>query len=105
MTLAGVVTEYVLPQLNSKPFVITTAPDGNLYFTEPAVNKIGRINLTTLPSRNGFHHGQRTALRNYGRRGWESLCHGKKPPTPLATLPLGVIAAKRVYWHQRSGGR
>ncbi len=49
LTVSGAVTEKVLPQSSSKPFAVTCASDG-AYFTENAttVNKIGRINTTTL---------------------------------------------------------
>ena len=44
---AGVLTTFAIPSANAQPYGITTGPDGNLYFTEPGVNrttnKIGRI--------------------------------------------------------------
>ena len=89
MTLAGVVTEYVLPQLNSKPFVITTAPDGNLYFTELAVNKIGRINLTTFaitqwipPTANALPYGITAGADG-------NLYVAEKTANAIGKLPLG----------------
>jgi virginiamycin B lyase len=47
ITPAGVVTEFVIPTVNSVPWSITSGPDGNLWFTEQSGNKIGRINPTT----------------------------------------------------------
>lgn len=40
---AQTVTEYAIPTANSDPLRITLGPDGNLWFTEFAVHKIGRI--------------------------------------------------------------
>ena len=37
------VTEYPVPTANSQPYLIAPGPDGALWFTEPAGNKIGRI--------------------------------------------------------------
>src|SRR5512135_2025924 len=37
------VTEFSLPTPNSRPYGITTGPDGNLWFTEFGSDKIGRI--------------------------------------------------------------
>ena len=47
----GVAGETSVPTANSGPFDIATAPDNNLYYTESAVDKIGRIaNLFTAQS-------------------------------------------------------
>jgi streptogramin lyase/subtilisin-like proprotein convertase family protein len=43
---AGTVTEFPTPTAESLPQGITTGPDGNLWFTEYAANKIGRITRT-----------------------------------------------------------
>ena len=40
---AGSVTEFPVPTTKSSPQGITAGPDGNLWFTEQAANKIGRI--------------------------------------------------------------
>ena len=40
---SGVAGETSIPTANSGPFGIATAPDNNLYYTESAVDKIGRI--------------------------------------------------------------
>lgn len=40
---AVTVTEYTIPTLASTPTGITAGPDGNLWFTESAGNKIGKI--------------------------------------------------------------
>ncbi len=48
---SGVAGETSVPTANSGPFGIATAPDNNLYYTESAVDKIGRItNLSTAQS-------------------------------------------------------
>src|SRR6266436_4294219 len=41
--LAQTFNEFPLPTAGSAPFGITTGPDGALWFTEFAYNKIGRI--------------------------------------------------------------
>src|SRR5271166_4086944 len=41
------ITEFPVPTADSSPGSITTAPDGNLWFTESGVDKIGVINPTT----------------------------------------------------------
>lgn len=47
LDLSGLVTEFLLPQANSKPFQTACATDG-LYFTESNVARVGRIDPTTL---------------------------------------------------------
>jgi streptogramin lyase len=48
---SGVSGETSIPTANSGPFGIASAPDNNLYYTESAVDKIGRIaNLFTAQS-------------------------------------------------------
>jgi streptogramin lyase len=48
---SGVAGETSIPTANSGPFGIATAPDNNLYYTESATDKIGRIaNLFTTQS-------------------------------------------------------
>ena len=41
------ITEFPLPTPNARATVITVGPDGNLWFIERVVNKIGEINPTT----------------------------------------------------------
>jgi virginiamycin B lyase len=43
------VTEFTL-ETGSKPFYITLGPDGNLWFTDPGLNKIGRITTSGQPT-------------------------------------------------------
>jgi virginiamycin B lyase len=43
ITTSGVITEYPVPTTNSHPGGITSAPDGNLWFTELDGNKIAKI--------------------------------------------------------------
>src|SRR4051812_36530243 len=42
-TSTGAIKEYAIPTADSNPQRIATGPDGNLWFTEAAGNKIGRI--------------------------------------------------------------
>jgi virginiamycin B lyase len=44
---AGNVSQFDLPDAASEPFSTTCAPDGGVYFTLNAVNKIGRIDTAT----------------------------------------------------------
>jgi virginiamycin B lyase len=37
------ITEFQIPTSNSSPESITSGPDGNLWFTEWGVNKVGRV--------------------------------------------------------------
>ena len=43
----GAISEFATPTPNSSPLGITTGPDGNLWFTEFAADKIGEINPST----------------------------------------------------------
>jgi virginiamycin B lyase len=43
ITIAGSITEYLVPTANSDPFWITLGPDGALWFTEYSAGKIGRL--------------------------------------------------------------
>jgi streptogramin lyase len=45
--LLSTISEFPIPTANSDPVSITTGPDGNLWFTEEQVDKIGMINPTT----------------------------------------------------------
>lgn len=44
----GDITEFPIPTANSAPVGITAGPDGNLWFTEQGINKIGRITTSGL---------------------------------------------------------
>jgi len=46
MTVNGMVTEYPLPRPNSEPFWITSGFGNELWFTEAAGNRIGRISTS-----------------------------------------------------------
>lgn len=48
LSATGVVTEFLLPQSNSKPFETTCASDGGVYFTQQNVSRIGRIDLASF---------------------------------------------------------
>jgi streptogramin lyase len=41
--LGETITEFLIPTANSRPYGITTGPDGFLWCTEESGNKIGRI--------------------------------------------------------------
>ncbi len=45
--LLTAITEFPIPTAHSTPLGITSGPDGNLWFTEQFVDKIGQINPTT----------------------------------------------------------
>jgi virginiamycin B lyase len=49
VTPDGIVSEVAVPTLNAKLSGITTDADGNLWFTEFAVNKIGELRFTSSP--------------------------------------------------------
>ena len=54
---AGTVTEFPVPSRGGPEF-ITAGPDGNLWFTEEAGNKIGRITMSYCACpRRAFRHG------------------------------------------------
>jgi len=43
ITLDGSITEFPIPNAVSKPNAITAGPDGNIWFTDPALNSIWRL--------------------------------------------------------------
>jgi virginiamycin B lyase len=43
VTPEGVVTEFAIPTFNSRPIAIVPGPDGNMWFTEEAGSKVGRV--------------------------------------------------------------
>lgn len=43
ITTSGIITEYEIPTLNSRPHAITAGVGNELWFTEWGSNKIGRI--------------------------------------------------------------
>jgi streptogramin lyase len=53
ITPGGRINEFLLPAANSDPLMITSGPDGNLWFTDAGTNQIGRISpagkLTEFP--------------------------------------------------------
>ncbi len=57
---AQTITEFPIPTADSSPSGITAGPDGNLWFTEQAGNKIGRISTAgaiaefAIPTANSF---------------------------------------------------
>jgi virginiamycin B lyase len=46
LAAAQAITEFHIPTANSQPFGVTAGPDGNIWFTELAANKIGQITPT-----------------------------------------------------------
>ena len=75
---AQIITEFPITTAGSDPGGITAGPDGNLWFTEFGVGKIGRITtagtVTEFPAA-----GQPPAHR--GRLGWQPLVHRDRPST------------------------
>jgi RHS repeat-associated protein len=49
ITPAGVITEFPVPTILSRPFGIVAGPDGNLWFTEILANNIGKVNFGVFP--------------------------------------------------------
>src|SRR5271157_6055129 len=63
-TLRVTIKEYTVPTPNSRPHDPAVAPDGSLWFTGQAANKIGRLDVTTgsfkeypLKTRDSGPHG------------------------------------------------
>jgi streptogramin lyase len=46
ITTSGSVTEFAVPYAYSRPFWITSGPDGNLWFTDEGTNSVGKITTT-----------------------------------------------------------
>ncbi len=63
ITPSGAVTEFAIPNAYSRPFLITSGPDTNLWFTDEGTNSIGKITPTgtvtefTLPTASSGPHG------------------------------------------------
>ncbi len=49
VTTSGVITEFPLPAMNSKPNAITVGPDGNVWFTDEGTHAIGKVTQASLP--------------------------------------------------------
>src|SRR5437879_13837480 len=43
ITPAGAITELAVPYAWSRPFLITSGPDGNMWFTDEGTNSVGTI--------------------------------------------------------------
>ncbi len=56
--VCGVVTRFPIPTTNAQPYKLTKGPDGNLWFSESAAAKIGRLTLsgtiTEFPLNSGY---------------------------------------------------
>jgi streptogramin lyase len=46
ISTSGSVTEFAVPNAYSRPFWITSGPDGNLWFTDEGTNSVGKITTT-----------------------------------------------------------
>jgi virginiamycin B lyase len=46
--MSGSVTTYAVPTARAQPVGITTGPDGNIWFTESAMDGIGRIGIFSV---------------------------------------------------------
>lgn len=108
----GTAGETSVPTANSAPFGIAAAPDGNLYYTENAVDQIGRItNLFTSQSEisltTGTHPEQivlgpdnnlwftENGTNKIGRLSPNSFSVTGEFPTATAnSAPVGIVAAK-----------
>jgi streptogramin lyase len=78
---AQVVTEYPIPTPGSGPLRITLGPDGNLWFVEGQVNKIGRITpagvVTEFPTTASMPDGPNGICAGPDGNLWFTLSHGK----------------------------
>ena len=101
MTPAGEITEFDLLAPDSRPYEITTGPDGNLWFTE--AGKIGRITtdgvvtefLSGLNFPAGIAAGSDGNLwfLEYGaNRVWRLTTDGAGTPYPIPTSNSGVLS-------------
>ena len=72
------------PRPAVSPYGITAGPDGNLWFTEQAGNKIGRITPTGIVHRVRDPHGRQPADRDHDRPRRQPLVHraGRQPDRP-----------------------
>jgi streptogramin lyase len=66
------ITEFTIPTANSGPNGITAGPDGALWFTEAAANKIGRITTAGLSDRLLHVELERVFERNVIRHEYRS---------------------------------
>ena len=118
----GVAGETSIPTANSGPFGIASAPDGFLYYTESAVDKIGRIaNLFTAQSEISLTTGTvpesivlgpdnnlwftENGTGKIGRLSPNSFSVTGEFPTPTAnSQPVGItVGVDGAMWFTESG--
>jgi virginiamycin B lyase len=119
---SGVSGETTIPTPNSKPFGIAPAPDLNLYFTENAVDQLGRIPMlfgaiTEVPLATGSAPAQivrgpatetscgggpcmwftefgRSRVARLNPAGWPAPTIDEFPTSTASSSPLGIVAGK-----------
>jgi streptogramin lyase len=72
LATAQAITEFTIPTANSSPAGIKAGPDGALWFTEAAANKIGRITTAGLSDRLLHVELERVFERNVIRHEYRS---------------------------------
>ena len=129
---SGVSGETTIPTPNSKPFGIAPAPDLNLYFTENAVDQLGRIPMlfgaiTEVPLATGSAPSQivrgpstettcgggpcmwftlfgTSRVARLNPAGWPAPTIDQFPTTTASANPLGIVAGKDgALWVTESG--
>ena len=83
----GQISEYPTPTSASQPWGITTGPDGAVWFTEEAANKIGRI----MPSSYADSSGNRYTAGSYGV---VSKTRPARPACRTRTAQNSLVAAR-----------
>ena len=129
---SGVSGETTIPTPNSKPFGIAPAPDLNLYFTENAVDQLGRIPMlfgaiTEVPLPTGSAPSQivrgpstetscgggpcmwftefgTSRVARLNPAGWPAPTIDQFPTVTASSSPLGLVAGKDgALWFTESG--
>jgi streptogramin lyase len=87
VTTSGAVSEFDIPEPATQPFSTICAPDGGVYFTLNAANKIGRIDTTTqeittwpIPTANSMPKG--ISLSSTG------VCFAESNVNKIGCMPL-----------------
>ena len=55
--MSGEITEFSVPTAKASPYGIATAPDGTIWFTEQAANKIGKLTFGARDEVTRKRHG------------------------------------------------
>ncbi len=129
---SGVSGETTIPTPNSKPFGIAPAPDLNLYFTENAVDQLGRIPMlfgaiTQVPLPTGSAPSQivrgpatetscgggpcmwftqfgTSRVARLNPAGWPAPTIDQFPTVTASSNPIGIVAGKDgALWFTESG--